>query len=125
MKPRPLSLLSLSRYEEWTVIKRNRFGRKQERILGVDATKIYNRKPDRGRRYQIGVYRAERWIRDVQSIEFVARANDATFRIVYVDNDQGELVRLEYMAASAEDCAHIVSKVRYLRDRLGISDRHL
>ena len=71
------------------------------------------------------MYRAERWIRDVQSIEFVARANDATFRIVYVDNDQGELVRLEYMAASAEDCAHIVSKVRYLRDRLGISDRHL
>ena len=51
--PQPLTIIAATVYEEWHVVKRNRFGRRQERVLGVDATKIYNDKRDKGRRYQV------------------------------------------------------------------------
>ena len=39
----PLWLSSpLGVYEEWPIVKRNRFGRRQERIFGVDANFVYN-----------------------------------------------------------------------------------
>jgi hypothetical protein len=32
-------------YREYRVIKTNKFGRKQERLLGIDADMLYNKKP--------------------------------------------------------------------------------
>lgn len=31
-------------FKEWRVIKKNKYGKKQQRMLGVDQHKIYNRK---------------------------------------------------------------------------------
>lgn len=33
-------------YKEWKVIKTNKYGKKQHRILGIDANTIYNKKVD-------------------------------------------------------------------------------
>ncbi len=33
-------------YKQWNVIKTNKWGRRQERLIGIDLTKIYNRKTD-------------------------------------------------------------------------------
>jgi len=30
--------------QEWNVVKKNKFGRKQERVFGVDGKKVYNSK---------------------------------------------------------------------------------
>ena len=38
----PIGLSEASQYEEFSVIKINSMGFEQERILGVDQTKIYN-----------------------------------------------------------------------------------
>lgn len=31
-------------FKEWRVIKKNKFGKKQQRMLGIDQHKMYNRK---------------------------------------------------------------------------------
>jgi hypothetical protein len=31
-------------FKEWHVIKKNKYGKKQQRMLGIDLNKIYNRK---------------------------------------------------------------------------------
>ena len=38
------SSIHLSIYQEWNVVKKNKFGRKQERVFGVDGKKVYNSK---------------------------------------------------------------------------------
>jgi hypothetical protein len=34
-------------YEEWNVIKKNKFGRKQERTIGIDGKMVYNARRDK------------------------------------------------------------------------------
>lgn len=43
-------------YQEWNIVKKNKFGRRQERIMGVDAHKIYNSKKE-GKKAVTAVYR--------------------------------------------------------------------
>lgn len=31
-------------FKEWHVIKKNKYGKRQQRMLGIDLNKIYNRK---------------------------------------------------------------------------------
>lgn len=31
-------------FKEWRVIKKNKYGKKQQRMLGIDQHKVYNRK---------------------------------------------------------------------------------
>ncbi len=63
-------------YQEWNVVKKNKFGRRQERIFGVDGKKIYNAKRGalRGGN-QAGVHRAERDISSIVKIEILSEEN--------------------------------------------------
>jgi hypothetical protein len=60
-------------YQEWNVVKKNKFGRRQERIFGVDGKKIYNAKRGalRGGNQQ-GVHRAERDIATIVKIDILS-----------------------------------------------------
>ena len=37
------NLQSAARYQEWDVIKTNKWGKRQRRVIGVDMTKEYNK----------------------------------------------------------------------------------
>lgn len=100
-------------YQEWNVIKKNKFGRKQERIFGADGRKVYNAK--RGQlKSSAGVQRAERDISTIQKIEILDERQ--TFRITWMDDrDQ---YNIEYICDSPRECAEIVTKIKYTLNKL-------
>jgi len=102
-------------YQEWNVVKKNRFGRKQERIFGVDGKKVYN-----GKRGTLGkgtaqrVQRAERDISSIVNVEILP-SDDKTFRITW--RDDRDLYDIEYTFDTSRECAEAVAKIRYIRNR--------
>jgi len=105
-------------YQEWYIVKKNKYGRKQERIIGIDGKKVYNSKRDKYSRNPTGVQRAQRDISSIRKIEKVVPGDNKTFRIVW---EQGrEVVDIEYTCESARDCSEIVAKLSFLvSSRLG------
>ena len=108
-------------YQEWNVVKKNRFGRKQERIFGVDGKKIYN-----GKRGQLKggvgnkVARAERDISSLVALDILP--NDTkTFRITW--REDKDLYDIEYTFETARECAEVAAKIRYIRDRYLVGKR--
>lgn len=110
-------------YQEWNVVKKNRFGRKQERIFGVDGKKVYN-----GKRGTLGkggtaqrVQRAERDISSIVNIEILS-SDDKTFRITW--RDDRDLYDIEYTFDTSRECAEAVAKIRYIRKRIALDGRN-
>lgn len=123
-------------YQEWNVVKKNKFGMKQERVFGVDGKKVYNSK--RGQLKggaQPGVYRAEREISTIVKIDIIAdeqcqpQANEGggtnnmnniigksrTFRITWADHN--DVYNIEYTCDSSRECIEIVAKVKYILNK--------
>jgi hypothetical protein len=105
--------LTAQAYQEWKVVKTNKFGRKQERLMGVDGTSIYNMKPD-GKRSNVRVQ--QRLITDIVSIGYRNVASQREFDIVYKE-PSGQNHALAYCADTPKDCAEIVGKIKFLVDR--------
>ena len=104
-------------YEEWHVIKKNKFGIKQERTFGIDSTSIFNAKrTDTGKGKvsdRNNVRLAQRDIDDIIKFEKVEGA-DKTFRITWQeDNIQ---YAIEYACESERDCTQIIKKLTYIRN---------
>jgi hypothetical protein len=95
-------------YQEWNVIKKNKFGRMQERIIGIDAHKVYNAKRDS---QSSSVSRAHRDISTIRKVEMVENDSIA-FRITFVD--ERETYDVEYTCDNPRACAEIVAKLNYL-----------
>ena len=100
-------------YKEWTIVKTNRWGRRQRRIFGVDLSKIYNKKINDATKQRrgstIGVRRPERPITDVKSIEYVEGV-PTNFKLTHAEGD-GQQV-LEYEAETPHECVEIVVKIK-------------
>ncbi len=103
-------------YQEWNVVKKNRFGRKQERIFGVDGKTIYNGKRGqlKGGVAQSKIQRAERDISSVVNIEILSHDNK-TFRITW--RDEKDLYDIEYSFDNSRECAEVLAKIKYVRTR--------
>jgi hypothetical protein len=97
-------------YQEWNVLKKNKFGRVQERIMGVDSSKVYNYETQT--RNAASVKNAQRSLSNVKKIEYVPGDNKS-FRIVWIEETK-ELYEIEYTCRTSRDCAEIVSKITYL-----------
>ena len=70
-------------YQEWNVIKKNKFGRMQERILGIDGTHLYNSKR-LGHGSKTGVSHAVRHISTVVSVHNIPD-DPTSFRVTFDD----------------------------------------
>ena len=126
--------LTASRYTEYSVIKINRHGTRQARILGVDRDKVYNLPPravravprDAGaglgpaafldredRALAAGVTKKQsRLIADVQSVD-IARGRPTAASMVYREADgSSRAYSLEF--ESAEVCAELTARIRFL-----------
>jgi hypothetical protein len=111
-------------YEEWNVIKTNKWGKRQRRVLGIDNEKIFNKHRVEhgkgGKLSNLAVKRAERRIADVISIRQV-ETNPSAFSILYRDGKFGDSDRvlLEYEAeAGPAAAALIVAKIKHNLNRL-------
>jgi hypothetical protein len=100
-------------YQEWNVVKKNKFGRKQERIIGIDGKMVYNSRRDKFKSHQSSsVYRAQRDISTIRKVE-VADGDEKTVRIQW-EEENAALYDIEYTCESAKDCNDIVAKLSYL-----------
>jgi hypothetical protein len=97
-------------YQEWTVLKKNKFGRVQERIMGIDSMKIYNYETQT--RNAASVKHAQRSLSTVKKIEYVDGDNKS-FRILWSEEGR-DPYEIEYHCKSSRECAEIVSKITYL-----------
>ena len=84
-------------FQEWKVVRKNKFGRKQERMFGVDAFRVYNAKRAGGA--------------DLATISSITQLSNNTrsFKVFWSDSTP-----TEYVCTSPKDCADIVQKVSYL-----------
>lgn len=106
-------------YQEWAVWKKNKFGRIQERIMGIDSSRIYNY--DTQSRNAASVKHAQRAISTIKRVEYVDGDN-TLFRILWQGTDEGkEPYEIEYNCKTSRECSELVSKILYLitsnRDR--------
>jgi len=115
-------------YSEYKVIKTNTRGKKQKRILGIDATNIYNMHEKSttkskiiGRRSSFekagaagGVAHPFRPISTVVQCE-VMQEDPQSFKIVFRDPATNSLKMLQYQTETKMECAEIVAKIEYLR----------
>lgn len=109
---------SANAYQEWNVVKKNKFGRRQDRVFGVDGKKVYNAKRGQsvrsGAAGSSGVQRAERPIKSIVNID-VLHNDPKTFRITWMDDR--DLYNIEYTCESTRDCYEIVQKIKYILRR--------
>jgi hypothetical protein len=97
-------------YQEWNVVKKNKFGRMQERILGIDGTHMYNsRRLGHGTKY--GVAHAMRDLNTVVSVHAVP-GDPLSFRVTF--DDDREIYDIGYTCDTKRECFEIIAKLRYL-----------
>eukprot|EP00511_Aplanochytrium_stocchinoi_P010201 CAMPEP_0204870210 /NCGR_PEP_ID=MMETSP1348-20121228/31824_1 /ASSEMBLY_ACC=CAM_ASM_000700 /TAXON_ID=215587 /ORGANISM="Aplanochytrium stocchinoi, Strain GSBS06" /LENGTH=705 /DNA_ID=CAMNT_0052023905 /DNA_START=50 /DNA_END=2164 /DNA_ORIENTATION=- len=122
--------LTATVYQEWEVIKTNKWSKRQRRIMGIDAQKVYNKAPkgkDGTNKIQliggVGVKRSERLISDIIDIQFV-KDKPSSFRIVWrnhsnnVNNllNENNVSILEYESIGGRAAAsEIISKIKYIK----------
>ena len=98
-------------YQEWLVVKKNKYGLRQERIFGVDATKVYNMK--RGHtRANPDVQRAEREISAIRKVDILD--DRKTFRISW--SDERDVYDIDYTCVNNVECGELVAKLLFLKD---------
>lgn len=105
-------------YQEWNVIKRNRFGKRQERVIGIDSSMVYNSKREKAEKTfgMATVARAERPVNSIKKVEVVTgpQQDKKTFRITWEEDKGQQVYDIEYTCESEQDCAEIVTKLNYL-----------
>lgn len=98
-------------YQEWLVVKKNKYGLRQDRIFGVDGTKVYNMK--RGHtRANPDVQRAEREISAIRKVDILD--DRKTLRISW--NDERDVYDIDYTCANHVECGELVAKLLFLKD---------
>lgn len=120
-------------YQEWNVIKKNKFGRKQSRIIGIDGMKIYNSRPKNTvgglsiPPSPSGVHRATRDLSIVKAVDIINDIGDTisntysnsgdykTFRITFDENKN--VYDMEYTCENSNACREIVAKLKFLLKR--------
>ena len=95
--------------QQWNIIKKNKLGSKQERIMGIDGKCVYNSRRDQ--RPGTGVKVPYREISTIQSVEVLE--DKITLRINWKE-DKGGWYAIEYMCQNERDCAEIKSKIQFL-----------
>lgn len=95
--------------QQWNVVKKNKLGSRQERIIGIDGKCIYNSKRDQ--RPGMGVKVPSRDIALVQSIEVLD--DNLTFKINWKE-DKIPVYSIEYCCQNERDCAEIQGKINYI-----------
>jgi hypothetical protein len=107
----PVTDITAAVYQEWNVVKKNKFGRMQERILGVDGSHLYNSKRlGRGNKSG-GVSHAVRDISTVVQVHNVV-GDPCSFRVTF--DDDREIYDIEYTCDTQRESFEIIAKLRYL-----------
>lgn len=118
-------LLTASQLQEFPVLKINKKGRQQERILCIDAFNLYNKK--HGQKQDVGsksffsdiskkLFQSKRKMYSVKFIRAIQRQNLTEFRILIQPEPKIEdFKELRYKTLNPDDCSHIIAKLNFLQ----------
>lgn len=96
-------------YQQFEVIKINKFGQRQQRVIGVDAERVYNMRPSS----EVGKTKnPERQIEDIETIRDF-RDRPTFCEIEYSKASKYDTDKIE--CRNAFDCAMLVEKLRMLK----------
>jgi hypothetical protein len=98
-------------YKEWNVVKKNKFGRRQERVFGVDGKKVYNAKRGQLKGNQSGVQRNQRDISTIVKVDILS-SDPKTFRITWAEDR--DMINIEYTCDTSREAQEIVAKIKFL-----------
>lgn len=113
-------------YKEWNIIKKNKFGKKQERTFGIKGRIIYNGKRNSVSTSTIinnnnsiinqlnNVQRAERDISNITQLE-KSLIDSKTFIITWRDNN--DIYRIEYTCETKSELDDIYVRLEYLNNK--------
>jgi hypothetical protein len=103
--------ITAAQFQEWHVIKVNKRGRRQERLMGIDLTRITNRKVEKKRFVSDKTVNAERLISEIQQVEIAHDSN--TFTVTFKESS-GEDVSLTYETQTPQEREEIISKLAFI-----------
>eukprot|EP01029_Cantina_marsupialis_P003409 TRINITY_DN132499_c0_g2_i1.p1 TRINITY_DN132499_c0_g2~~TRINITY_DN132499_c0_g2_i1.p1 ORF type:complete len:523 (+),score=90.93 TRINITY_DN132499_c0_g2_i1:160-1728(+) len=97
-----------SKYQEWKLIKINKRGRRQERTLGVDFMKIYNK---RSASLVFSVRRSNRYVSTLKRVLYDASI-PRDIKLEFIEDGVVEI--LHYEAPTVRMACEIVAKIRFV-----------
>lgn len=109
------SEFSASQYKEFLVIKTNKHGVRQERIMGVDRDRIYNMLPKTANGFlgAKAAKRPSRFVEDLVEVQYDDESRPADFVLVF--RDGSDMISYQYASKSGPaEAMEIVSKLRFL-----------
>mmetsp|Transcript_4893 Transcript_4893/g.4146 ORF Transcript_4893/g.4146 Transcript_4893/m.4146 type:complete len:237 (+) Transcript_4893:168-878(+) len=112
--------LSAKKLQEWHIIKINNKGKKQNRILGIDAYYVYNdkvsnRKKSKKYKFIKKMFKsndAKRTSRPLDSIQYIQRVDYKTLIIKF--KEEGKDKNITYECPAIDICSEILAKLKYL-----------
>eukprot|EP00924_Labyrinthula_sp_SR-Ha-C_P005079 snap_masked-scaffold_1-processed-gene-20.39-mRNA-1 protein AED:1.00 eAED:1.00 QI:0/0/0/0/1/1/4/0/536 len=104
-------------YQSWKVIKTNKWGKRQRRVLGIDRQKLYNKIREDDDQTSKKVKKAERLIVNIVDVDFHPDGNN--YIQIFYKKKTGRIGVLQYeIEDGPKAAAHIISKITYIIDHL-------
>ena len=105
-------------YQEFDVVKINKFGNKQERTLGIDMYNLYNDMP-KNKKNTSGLFnfhsKTKKPLRKIKDIQECGVISDNSFFIIICDSDENNGIReLKYEVKNKNIRNEILAKINYL-----------
>ncbi len=110
------NILTASEFKEWKLIKINKRGRRQVRLLGIDLERVTNNKVEKRRLMSNNTHTAERLVTSILKVFVRNDEESKAFSITYAETHgavPGEIT-LSYEAASAYERAEILAKLEFI-----------
>eukprot|EP00824_Muranothrix_gubernata_P018183 TRINITY_DN37100_c0_g1_i1.p1 TRINITY_DN37100_c0_g1~~TRINITY_DN37100_c0_g1_i1.p1 ORF type:complete len:576 (-),score=110.48 TRINITY_DN37100_c0_g1_i1:63-1790(-) len=109
------SEVTAGQYTEYDVIKVNRKGKAQDRVLAIDRDKLYNlkRQGSLGKALGQPTKRPSWSVKNVKEVR-IHEERPTCFQIIYKDDAGGVTHPYDYECKSAHCAAEIVAKIRFL-----------
>jgi len=103
-----------SKYQEFHVIKINKWGVRQPRILGVDRSTVYNMMPKRERTLVGSVRRTQHPDREIDDIECVRQPDPTRPQYLEIDYKTSQTPTDRIECLSRRDAQELAAKLRFL-----------
>ena len=104
-------------YQEFEVIKINKYGNRQERTLGIDMYNLYNDMP-KNKKNTSGLFnfhsKTKKPLRKIKDITQCGIISDKSFFINIFDNDSNIIRELKYEVKNKNIRNEIIAKINYL-----------
>ena len=107
-------LARMCQYTEYMVLKTNKHGIKQERLLGLDQNFLYNKKSSTGLFSKLTNVKSESWPMSSVVEAKLINGFPCTFQVLLHEDDTNSIRIIDYETKFKEEASLIVEKIMYI-----------